>query len=88
MSIERSTEIPIKRPTMRYETHYYATGGKGNPKLIGWSRGTQQEKENATNDHLPYRPSLKKEYNYNHSLTVVPITINRRGRIIRYKSHN
>jgi hypothetical protein len=59
----------------------YATGGKGSPILIGWSYGTQQEKEEAI-----CRPILKKKYNQNYSFHIAPITINRKGRIIRYKS--
>lgn len=59
----------------------YARGGKGNQILVGWSRGSQQEKEEAM-----YHPNLRKKFNHIHSLHIVPITIKRRGKIIRYKS--
>lgn len=56
----------------------YIRGGIGNQILVGWSRSTQQDKT--------YHPNLRKKYNHSFSLNIVPITINRRGRIIRYKS--
>lgn len=89
MCVERPSITPmsVDHPSARLfkdDRIFYVTGGKGNAQLIGWSRGTQEEKENAVN----YRPSLSKKFNHNHSLNVVPVTINKRGRIIRYKSYN
>ena len=82
MCVERQAIMPLMCVDKPSAMMTYVRGGIGNQILVGWSRGTQQEKEEATT----YHPNLRKKFNHNCSLHIVPITINRRGRIIRYKS--
>lgn len=60
-------------------TMVYATGGKGNQKLIGWSYGDKDEPSNKDSDDARDQPYTKPYY----VSFMKPMTVRRVGKIIR-----